>query len=797
MEETIINPLLSCKTVEEHDIKNFNDLYIITFSNNKINEAIYFYTIPKNTYTEILKDLILIKVPISVMINNNYIKKGKIMSDILLNNFNKNNYKLDEKNLVLQIFNISIEDIKLYISQFYKNRTMIDLYKMITLNKYFNNVLVQQKIVSNIEEATYWTNPKNCFNIIKNNFNKRRLLKFSVSNDNNNYLNEIENYSTSTEVRFYTNNNNIFTKEDIYSILLNLDDKNRYFLFCNLLVSKSYCHLVINNKEVLDLMNLQINKYYQLFRYLIGYAWIRFYCEELNKKTYITKTDQFIFDIDTASSLPLYPFSIKYPKMNPYCPIMINDDHLNSEYNIGGVYEYKYKNNTNLCTSQGIATLEVFRENLKVFCGGDIFKNIDWAKNKMALTGSTLCACVQDHHPLMDMFLNYPIKERLKRYFNEYYADSDLDIMILTNNVDEFIINTKNIYNQIVINLCENNQYVSPDHIKLNVEKFAYLFITDEDIDNVLKTNNTFCKDYIKNNLEKEEIKNLFLDLYNLKLELYKSNFNSKLDESKEYLPEYLDFSSLIFKLRLSKNTNVYDVNIGISYKYKIVSPHLDHSLEIFMVKYNDFFATVQTFHLPCVRMYYDGTNLYMTPSCVSAHLTYMNLDFRYFAGNSDPGQIINKYRMRGFGTWLNEHEKTSLIKYSKEDPFWNNLYNINLTNMASILNNLGSLKCSHKLFQPRLYNMDYYYNLIPIDLQKGYDIPSNDNTKTFVSIKQFLEEISNDEPEVITIMSKLQSVSVDGNINPLQKWIIEAIWEIKNLSSENNTVKFKSPIKL
>jgi hypothetical protein len=34
-----------------------------------------------------------------------------------------------------------------------------------------------------------------------------------------------------------------------------------------------------------------------------------------------------------------------------------------------------------------------------------------------------------------------------------------------------------------------------------------------------------------------------------------------------------------------------------------------------------------------------------------------MNLDYKYFAGSQDPINIINKYRMRGFGCWLNMNE--------------------------------------------------------------------------------------------------------------------------------------------
>ena len=96
--------------------------------------------------------------------------------------------------------------------------------------------------------------------------------------------------------------------------------------------------------------------------------------------------------------------------------------------------------------------------------------------------------------------------------------------------------------------------------------------------------------------------------------------------------------------------------------KFKIDSQYLPHSFEIFSIKYKSFFSTVSKFHLPIVRSYYNGNNVYLLPSCISACMTMMNIDYKYFAGSKDQIDIINKYRMRGFGTYLNAKEKMKLI---------------------------------------------------------------------------------------------------------------------------------------
>jgi len=248
----------------------------------------------------------------------------------------------------------------------------------------------------------------------------------------------------------------------------------------------------------------------------------------------------------------------------------------------------------------------------------------------------------------------------------------------------------------------------------------------------------------------------------------------------------------------MTKNDSNEDGNsktgISVSFKYKIRSPHLDYPLELFMVKYNDFFATVQTFHLPCVRSYYNGENVYLTPSCISAHLTYMNLDYKYFAGTSNPIEILNKYRMRGFGIWLNETEKKILVKYSEQNQFWNNLYNFSKNNYLSIKSNMGCLDFNHKIYQPRLYNADDYYQEIPVDISQGYFIISQDIPKIVTKTDLFseIDDRFNNKNNLAmnSIINNLATINNKGFIAPVEKWIIEASWNIMKQPSDLNEKK-------
>lgn len=64
----------------------------------------------------------------------------------------------------------------------------------------------------------------------------------------------------------------------------------------------------MNNKEILTKVKPLFDKYMPLYKYLIGYAWLSFVIEENINRTNTNKNKRFIFDIETASKLPVFPF---------------------------------------------------------------------------------------------------------------------------------------------------------------------------------------------------------------------------------------------------------------------------------------------------------------------------------------------------------------------------------------------------------------------------------------------------------------------------------------------------------
>ena len=250
--------------------------------------------------------------------------------------------------------------------------------------------------------------------------------------------------------------------------------------------------------------------------------------------------------------------------------------------------------------------------------------------------------------------------------------------------------------------------------------------------------------------------------------------YNNDKDMINKY-PEIFDNRiNINFKVYISTNLDSNkEIDLKYTYKFNIESNYLNHNLELFSINNDDFFGIVAQFHLPCVRAYYDGINVFLTPSCISAHLTYMNIDYKYFAGSKDPLDIINKNRLRGFGTWLNKNEIIIMKKYCNSVLFWTNLYSLsnnnNNDNNNTDNNILGPLSLNHKIFRPRLYNIDYFLNK-NLNLNNRYD-----NSELGFTVYHTTKSV----PLNIINYDNFISIDENGNIIPVKKWIILTSWDL------------------
>ena len=889
--KTIINPLLKNKFEIEVDdetvqinTKNisrfFSKLYILCpLSNFEVDKEIYSRNITESKFNELGSKLVLSEASIKLIKNFNHGHNAVIVNSAEIQKFNHFGYPIEGKIVVLPIFDVSYLNLQNYIKLYQGHYLLEDLYNVIVLNKYFsektkvnfNSQIYISEIIKNLDEPNYWYRKYNCLLNISKQFNSRKFRISRIHNiKDSDARNAIKDFEKETEsetgdyLKMIFNNKNFvdaasaiqrkgyklykiskkteMTKDDINALFDQLNTIQSYHLFSHLMVSKKYSHLVVNNEKLLTKMSNMIKYFPDLFKYLLGYSWLRFYMEESIKKTWIEKNDEFIFDINTASKLPVYPFSLDDIKSNPYVALMV-DDGIIPEHNLGGISFFTPSNNQFENTlNKGITDLNGFVRRMNLFISGNssnnIFANLDWNEVGMGISGSIMAACLQERHSLLALFKgknNYNNTSDFdldyNRYFNEYYAEADVDVMIKSDHPLDFIKKSKTIFNQVVVNICGfNPSNADPSHVKMKTIRTVFLFVSKRFIEENI-VNESISYEFIVSNLKEDNVIKLFRKYFEKKTkDFYKEMFqeyskeevNSIKSQHHELFehrdPVYFDDNETVYfednetvyqvvvsdnnknivdvesslsdeenkkeilenikDLSSSKETKYYeDLGVNISYKVKISSIHIQRQLELFSIFGEDFFSLVSKFHMPCVRAYYDGTNVYLTPSCITAHMTYMNLDYKYFAGSKDPIEIILKYRMRGFGTFLNKDELNKVVKYISQVPFWNNLYSIDLSKSSTIKSNLGSLEYSHKLFHPRLFNAELFdFNAPYVNINDGYNNIDNLTTLTKESsntwlIKQFSQEFSKSQID----LSKFKTINKDGFIKPFEKWVIDA----------------------
>lgn len=846
--------------------KYFKHLYVLCPMNNNINFELLNTNIQKSIFYDILEsNMILYKTDIRIVKNDFHFSNLVFTESEDFTKANKFNYDLDSKILLLPVLNINFLNLKDYLDNLNENN-LEDMYNLIVIHNYFgentvdnykNNIFLKNKI-SSLKESQYWINPFNCNLNFSKLFEKRRFFvkKFnSFSNDlkqffnklenvdiDDNYIEEIYKFKKYCDPSCTLNNNfrlyrmtdtSDFSKEDFNSLLSKLSIKNQFNLVCRLLISKKYCHLVFS-ENIFDpdskLYNL-IKLNFELFEYLMGYAWTTMYMEECIRKRKLNKDDRCVFTIDLASKLPVFPLDPLNPYKNPYLPLLPSTKILNPENNINGM-EIKLNCKNRMCN------LKEFKERLNIFIkqnkNYDIFSGIDFEEHKMAISGSVISACSQYKHPLMKLFetpSRDSIEKIIDRFFNEYYSEADIDIMIRTQDNLEFFEIADKLYNKIKTNMqLYEDEYNIP--LKKTINKRLYLKVNPETIKNIFGSEQF---EYIISNLDKVEVIDkfypYFVKYHQKYVDKYFEDFSKEeIEAIKLKYPYYFNVNIKDCEIRLDNNDrnlilsqvngnineksndeitiNNKEIDIDnseesmyvlVSYKMKISSPFLDHDLEIFPVRGDDFFSVVNEFHLPCVRAYYNGTNVYGTPSWVSAHQTFMNLNYKYVAGKKDPLDIINKYRMRGFGTYLNKEEVKLFIKYVTINKFWKNLYCVDSKSIQTYKNCLGYLDINHRLFRPRLFNSDHFetenIRYIPKEDLELYNDKPHTNYNHNNDCKLYLKQRYNSlklQSEIASINEtefEYQNKST-GNLKPVKEYIIDCvIGHISNNDKNNNTL--------
>lgn len=591
----------------------------------------------------------------------------------------------------------------------------------------------------------------------------------------------------------------LLTKEQVTELfnLVKSDEQMLYTVFNTFAVSKDLCHLVIHNADVLKIMTPLFKKYAPVYRYLLGYPMLVDYISEGIKKTFVKQTDNCVFTISEAHHLPFFPYS-NNPKMSPYFPVMVSDDLLDIENNLMGIKIPKD------LPTHWITDLEGFKKRFNVFTTGksihSIFDGINW--DGLVATGSSvLSACSLESSPLLKKLLPTETFDQMYgRYFDEYYTNSDIDVVCTkTKSIFDFMDKAYEVQTVVKRNLDKLN--TGGTTLEIVPYKTVGITITTDYIEKYMKE---YEIDWLIKNLENNEVKERFNELYVTNKFKQNKQFRQYLKEHNRvnplydmfFKPQSIDaisihivssgitrdqnnesdneiyfYRSEIEERDLSPEENTLMLRISESLKFKIESPQLLHNIELFRTKFSEPFSSISKFHLGCVRGYYVGgefENVYLMPSAVCALMTMINPDYKYFAGTNDPIKIINKNRMRGWGTILNDREKINVIEYNSNAPEWSSVFKLDPKDKESVKSHFGFLSLESEIFKP-----SKHFKGLPEDVVYQNTLKT-EYFETEADLVEYYHGLGYDEDKSPLKLLKFQSIGSDGYVANLQPSVLD-----------------------
>jgi len=678
-------------------------------------------------------------------------------------------------------------------------------------------------ILSSMSE--YWENPSNCNYTLTDKFIDRRfngsnyignidiINKTLLGMDKNgnidwnvnemDYLNDIIKDNTWKQMslkKYNLSKNSTLTNDDIVMIYKQLPTEYmRYMFICNCLCSRSHCHLIINNYNLLQISKPIFDKYKLVFKYLIGYSWLTLKNEEYHLYSKIKDSDRIIFDINTANILPIYPFTWDDINQNPYAVLLVDKDVMELKKNCLSLnmmrnYEKYY----------GVCDREEFSRRLNIFTNGTnkkgILDHIDWSC--CVITGSVMTACGMKYNPLIDMCktdnnANILSDGDFANFFFHYYQESDIDLICNKQSIIDFI-DVVNNFVKSSEKICGKTS-VNNVHTGTIIISDEFIFEQLENIKKVLKSDSMDIE-FVKSNFSNQDIKNYFYDEFYIPWKLEQKEEITKLGKHNEQLfKDYLkpipreeiriynldyelngenlvkqDYEKYFYQpANMPDKQNKLIAKLSESIRFKVNSPNTK-TFEIFKSRDENFFSTVSRFHMGFVRAIYNGKTTLCVPSYITSMMLQIAIDYKYFASIRDPIEIVNKYRSRGFGIILNDHEKLHMAYYNsvKSKNFdvnskWIEMYKVNLKSKQSVENIFGVKKSSDNIFKPSKFFMG-----LPDDCYKNVN---HDTISTFEECFNSLITPS------LTSISKYKAISDKGKINPLAREVIQIGWNLLN----------------
>jgi hypothetical protein len=587
-------------------------------------------------------------------------------------------------------------------------------------------------------------------------------------------------------------------------------EQDLYMITCSILMSIDNFHLVLNNENILKELNQPNsfgifmnnksfwNKYAPSLRYVQSYCWIVYYLERSILGTKITPKDRCVYNANTASLLTFYPYVPCNPHLNPYLPILVSESELKSKDNMWGIKTIAGY------TGYGIANNEEYKRNFNIFTTGkpdkNIFDNVDLKDT--AISGSHVTACLQKEPPMLMRYKTSDsdsIDTLKQRLYNDQYKEADIDIMVFGENNFKYIDKVHAIYNKVKDNIMKLNNSVE---VTLTSTKTLVFFIS---LHYIREKMPQYDIDYVIDNLHTHKFKFKFYQMYvNMKADnsynemkkydnaIYDINYKPvdysekniilipDFIDSKKHVPfdsEYcikrngvtkpcdLQQNKTAEELEKENKENPILIKFSEGTKFHIKCPKMNIKIELFRSKFIEWFTLVSKFHLCCVRAYLDGDsgNVYMTSDFISSMMTYMNMDYKYFAGTKEAPDVFMKNLSRDFGTFINAVEKKNIEDYCGRIPKWKAI--VKNSKMSKFF---GGLTIDSDISKPGLWCS--VENKIKSSEFKYVDVDVKYVTTEEDFYKEWKDRFDYDPSDSALNLLKLKAINKDGFIIPLNR---------------------------
>lgn len=458
-----------------------------------------------------------------------------------------------------------------------------------------------------------------------------------------------------------------------YLIQLGLNDMMKTIMKATLL-SIDHCQIALHNPFLKNI----VHSFPEVAACMI-YAMRILYLEEKAKYINTEWNERFLFTIDQVQGLP------RFSVFNWDCPYLLSTGHqqrIGQQLIVPALWKGK----------RGVYDLEEVKERLHTYTDG-IFVNLEWTHKetsiRTALCGSAIPA----------IFIKNPLEEgmgSMEDYFQEYYPAVQRGVAkkqspesqesVLGNAWELELSEEENNFVRVVYSDSEESsedpeseisddpednisaparnhraphrrrrrririsrqRVLDPEREQIVLPQAAK---EDEEEEVTLNDERTPAERFY------DRFTDIDLMIETTDLDLFDQVCESHFQAIRSALPEDQQ-DKIYMKKFLTEN----------KYRYKIYG--LPRSIELFCV--NSIPGVIAKFHLACVRAWWDGEQLHMFPSFITAAMTSICHELRWTSCNKDLRDIVLKYYQRGFSIMLNKHEIANLRTFVTGSQKW------------------------------------------------------------------------------------------------------------------------------